>query len=1514
MSAPHPIDPDPIELTMCQAALWFGQTLDPENTTFNVCDAVEFHGAVDTERLIAAAHQAVTESDALTTRFTDAPDGWRQRPGAFRLAPPEVVDLETGDHSNALWPTVSAFAARWTGAAHDLSAEPGIAHWIVRAGGRTLWVLAAHHALIDAYGLSAVFTRGADLYRRSAGADRGPDRPLADIAEVVAADLEYLDSTRCAEDAAFWDEQLRGTATGAAAQQARAARSARATIAPIEGDWTSQITAATAAFEARRTGRDRVNLGFLLMNRLGLPAARVPTSAVNLVPLVVPTAAGDTVAQLVAATTAAMREAGRHQRYRGPRVGDGTLTSGFTRHAGRVVNVKPFATTLDFAGVPATVHSVERGPVQDYSITVARDADGRPEVILDADAAIYDDDALGRLLDEVCTFFGRFTAPENADLPIARLPLISRNQRAAVAALGDGGPNPEGATSLIELFAGHAADRPDEPAVVAHDGTLTFAELAARAGRVHAVLAAHGIGPEDRVAIVAESSAAAVAAVLGCWRAGAAYVPVDPGYPAERIAHVLTDSAPRAILTAPEARPALDDAVARGLVAPGTPILPLTPPTTGDPGPAPLRPHPDTAAYVLYTSGSTGRPKGVVVSHRAVATLLGSHRRHAMLPGRKRRVFSAHTLSFDSSVANLMWMCDGHTLHMIDRADVTDAALVVDYVRRHRIDYLDAVPVLLDEYVRAGLVETAPGRHCPESLSTGGEAFPPRLWTELTERTDLRVHNMYGPTEVTVDSAFGFAADTPLPSIGGPSLGARAHVLDRHLQPVAEGRTGELYLSSAQLARGYLGRPGLTAERFVADPFDAAGGRLYRTGDLVRWNAFGGLDYLGRADDQIQLAGFRIEFGEVEALVARAADGLGLSAEQVVADVRVSSSGTRRLVGYLTGVPEAHFAALRTAVAAAAPAHLVPAVFVAVDEIPLSPNGKTDRAALPDPWAGLPARAAGPTGAGTLTGVIAELLDLSEVSDDDDFFSLGGDSIIAIQLTSRARALGLAITPRQVFELRTPRALTAAAADSAESAPTADPAEAYGELPPTPLMRRVLRGGRIAGFAQIRVLALPAGTDRELLAEAINATARRHPVLSARLDGEALTVPAPDSAPTVEVTEHRLDAGGDGDVSAQITRLATAAAAQIRLDRPGLLRALLVRELPADGGDALILVIHHLAVDGVSWRILVEDLRTAYAQVCAARPAQLDPEGTSFRGWARALADRAADPALTGTWEHPGGPGELTVGPLDPDRDTAGATAHLELTLPAAAVTDLPELYRTGPTEILLATFAAAVGAVLSDPADEAARRLFVDVEGHGRDETLVPGADLARTVGWFTAFWPVPIALPGTVADSTADARSALDSLIKQVKETLAAAPHSGLDYGLAAELAPGAPRRTPAPVLFNYLGRLTTGEGTAPFSALWPQRPLLVVRDPAMPLSHPLECNAIAVAGETGLEVRAELSWAPALLTAGRAAAIGERWQQLLTLLAEAPTEIGGATPSDFLVDDLTQDEVDEFADLFG
>ncbi|MFF1924534.1 amino acid adenylation domain-containing protein [Streptomyces sp. NPDC058221] len=613
-----------------------------------------------------------------------------------------------------------------------------------------------------------------------------------------------------------------------------------------------------------------------------------------------------------------------------------------------------------------------------------------------------------------------------------------RAATADIAAHASTGPvRPVPGTLLPDLFGAAAAARADATALVAPDATYTYGELHARVQRLARRLLAEGVGAEDLVAVLLPRTADSVVALLAVLTAGATYVPVDSGYPEKRIAGMLADARPRLLLTARDLSARLaPDVPALCLDDPGsaaaTDALPSGP--VGDAERTrPLTPH--DAAYVLFTSGSTGRPKGVVVEHRSLMNLLASHRELFFGPATRHigreRLCVAHTAaqSFDAAWDPVLWLFDGHELHLVDDTVRKDPSLLVRHITEHRVDVVETTPTLAEQLDRSGLFTTGLP-HRLGVLALGGEAIGPAQWDRLRALPNLLALNLYGPSECTVDAFVAPLAEYPSPTIGRvPVLNTRAYVLDERGRPCAAGETGELHLAGAGVARGYHGRPDLTAERFVTDPLGPDGARMYRTGDLVKQSPDGTLVFVGRADGQVKLRGQRLELGEVEqALLGNA------RVAHCAVLLHGETSGTQHLVAYVVGddcVPEE----LRAYAAESLAAYMVPSVVIVLDALPLSPNGKLDRLALPAPDFG--ARAGGgreprTPGEKLLCRLFVDILGIGDADGagpEDDFFQRGGDSMGAIRLVAAAREEGLTLRLQDVFDHRTAEALAAFVAD-----------------------------------------------------------------------------------------------------------------------------------------------------------------------------------------------------------------------------------------------------------------------------------------------------------------------------------------------------------------------------------------------------------------------------------------------------------------------------------------------------
>ena len=796
--------------------------------------------------------------------------------------------------------------------------------------------------------------------------------------------------------------------------------------------------------------------------------------------------------------------------------------------------------------------------------------------------------------------------------------------------------------------------------------------------------------------------------------------------------------------------------------------------------------------------------------------------------------------------------------------------------------------------------------------------------------------NLYGPTEATIQVTSWSLDDTNLGSaavpIGRPIWNTRVYVLDGGLEPVPAGVCGELYVAGWGLARGYVGRAGLTAERFVADRFGPAGSRMYRTGDLARWRGDGVLEFLGRSDAQVKVRGFRIEPGEIEAALV----GHGGVAQAAVI-AREDGPGGKRLVGYVVAAGDAVLdaALLRAHLGERLPEHMVPSAFVVLERLPLTPNGKLDRRALPAPEQRLGSvrRLPRTPQEEILCALFAEVLGLEGVGIDDNFFALGGDSIMSIQLVSRARKAGLVITPRAVFQHQTVAALSAAAADLIleQASPAVD--IATGPLPPTPIMRWLLeRGGPIDRFCQAMLLRVPAAVQGDHLIGALQSLLDHHDALRLRLSaaegsaGWSLEV-APPGAVAAGDCVRRIDVCGLDDEG---LRACIAEAAQAAEGRLAPAAGVMVQAVWFDAGEQaagrLLLTIHHLAVDGVSWRILVPELAAAWAAIAHGRVPSLPPRGTSFRGWAQRLALQAQDAERVGElgfWSGMLSQPSLALvdGALDPARDISGTAGHLTLMLPAAItgalLTRVPAAFHGGINDVLLTGLVVAIADWCRRRGRGASPAVLLDLEGHGREEVFAD-VDLSRTVGWFTSLFPVRLDPGALDVEEAMAGGGALGRVLKLIKEQLHALPDNGLGYGLLHYLNPQTAARLAgfaAPQIgFNYLGRFA-----APAAADWAvagEAVKLGAGDWAMPLPHGLEVNALTLDDREGPRLTANWSWAPALVSEAEIRDLAERWFAALEALVRhvAAPGAGGRTPSDLPLVALTQAEIEGLESRYG
>ncbi|ORV12528.1 hypothetical protein AWB95_12735 [Mycobacterium celatum] len=1115
---------------------------------------------------------------------------------------------------------------------------------------------------------------------------------------------------------------------------------------------------------------------------------------------------------------------------------------------------------------------------------------------------VFDEASIETLIERLGRVLVAMTAEPTRSL--SSIDLLDADEHARLDEIGNRAtltrPAPSSA-SVPVLFAAQVDRTPDEVAVTFDGVSMTYRELDEASNRLARLLAGRGVGAGQRVALLFSRSAEAIVAIMAVLKTGAAYLPIDPVMPGTRMQFMLADAAPIAAITTADLRSRLEGY--------DLPVVDINDPAVdAQPGTALPAPSPDDIAYLIYTSGTTGLPKGVAVAHRNVTQLLDALDTELELsPGQAWS--QCHSLAFDFSV----WEIFGALLHG-GRVVVVPDAVVRSPEDLHALLVAEQVNILSQTpsafYALQTADELAPelGRQLKlEAVVFGGEALEPqRLRTWLDNHPGLpRMINMYGITETTVHASFRQIGDADVVSNASPIGVPLAHlgffVLDGWMRPVPVGVVGELYVAGGGVACGYVGRAALTATRFAACPFGAPGTRMYRTGDLVSWGADGQLRYVGRADEQVKIRGYRIELGDVQAALA-GCEGV----QQAAVIAREDHPGDKRLVGYVTGTVDA--VAVRSAVAERLPAYMVPAAVVVMEALPLTPNGKLDTRALPAPeyQSGDRYRAPADVTEQILAGIYAEVLGLEQVSVDESFFELGGDSILSMQVVARARAAGLVCRPRDIFvEQTVARLARVARVADGESVPLDD---GSGQVAATPIMRWLhSMDGAVEQFNQTMLLQAPAGATEADVVVLLQALLDRHAVLRARSTDDGLTVPAPGSVDAGDCVQ-TVDALSDEVLVAARARLNPAVGV--------MLSALWVAPT-----EQLVLIVHHLAVDGVSWRILLEDLNIGWAQQRGEQPVVLPATGTSFARWASLLAEHARQPQVmeqAEVWRQVAA-APPALPPVRPHLDTFATAGHLTASLDVETTRmllgEVPAAFHAGVHDILLIAFALAWAEFLGNPSAP----IGIDVEGHGRHEELAADVDLSRTVGWFTTKYPVSLAVDGLGWAQVMAGEAGLGSLIKDAKEQLRALPDA-LSYGVLRYLNPAVDLDVADPPIgFNYLGRLGVA-GTDKSNDGWRicQDGGAAVTGAAtavpMALAHTVELNAGTVETDSGPQLHADWMWAPSALDDAEANRLSRLWFEALAgICAHVRAGGGGLTPSDIVPARLSQQQIDELARRF-
>ena len=1386
-SAPVEQTEETFALTPAQRQLWALARLHPNGAlAYKMGFGLLLRGELDVARLEQAIATLVARHDALRTRFE--PDALAQRVTHEPAAPPEFVDFsQYGQRERQ--DRIDRWFSEKNARPMELDRGPLFTVAVLREESRRhVLVVSVHHAISDGWSVANLVSELAALYE-----GRALEPVPMQFREYAAWQSTFLRGDECKRQEAYWLAELAESPAQLALPYDR----------PRHGERTYRAARETLVLAAEETraikqfaARERCTLFIALYAAYGALLQRW-TQATDLVvglsasgrgcagsdglvgycthvlPVRLEIDAQASFAEHLAVVKKKLASAYEHQDYPFASLLE-RLQNGRDKSQVPLVSAtfnldKP--TKLPAMGsveLDAFSHPVHFSDIE-LMVNVI-DLGDRLVIDCDYSTDLFDAETIARYLESYRLLVaGAFADPHQR---IAHLPVQSEEE---LEALADSETPQSDLECVHETIARRAAEQPDAIAIVCEQRQLTYAELDARANRIAHRLVADGVNGGDLVGVRLEPSIDLVAALLGVLKAGGAYVPIDPTYPEQRIAMLLEDAQPKVVITE-ETLADLDR-------------YPQTAP--------PVSVGLDALAYVIYTSGSTGKPKGVLVQHDNLAQLFVAARRDFAFDASDVWTLF-HSFTFDFSVWEIFGaLVHGARLVVVPYWLARDPSRFLNLVREAGVTVLNQTPSAFRQFIAADEASDAREALPLRYVIFGGEALEPsmlRPWFERHGDVAPKLVNMYGITETTVhvtyrllDAAF---ASGHASRIGKPLAGVSAYVLDRWMQPLPRGVAGELYVGGAGVARGYLNQDALTRERFVRNPFGA--GRLYRSGDLARITNDGELEYLGRGDEQVKVRGFRIELGEIEAV---------LRAHPAVRDAIVmrcdAPSGAPYLAAYVVSTTTQIVAAeLREFVASRLPEYMVPSAYLAIDAIPLTRNGKIDRAALPDPMASSlgDAPEAAPRDAieEQLSRIWAEVLGRDRVGIFENFFELGGDSIVGMQVSARAAAAGIPITLRDLHLHPTVAALARIAASGHRQNTSVASGDGEALLP---IQRWFLESAQPhpERHQMTLVLEVEPSVDAAQLGRAFDAVIAHHDALRAGFTQAGATwkptverVVPPVSVQTIDVR------GASGDErNLTIARVGNELASAMRMEAPPLLRAALF-----DAGAMswrLLIAVHHLAIDGVSWRILLDDLQSAYAQLARGTQPALPPVTLPPQAWAAAIDRAVGEGRFAGdvaAWRA-----QSTGGVVRPDFDapdsanTVAAQAILSLELDAVQTAAfLASSSHARPDELLLAAFATGARN------DRTSDALVIDLETHGREPLDGETVDLSRSIGWFTAFYPVRIEIR-----EGDDARA----LLRAVQAARERAPERKLGYlALRAhgEALAGAPA---ASVLFNYLGQ---------------------------------------------------------------------------------------------------------------
>lgn len=1422
-----PGSPESTNLTKNQLLMWMDQKSRPDVPLYNIPITYYIAGKIDPGHFQKAFQALLDRSDTLRIVIEEKCGVPRQR--VLEKFPYTVEYLDFSGHSTPA-AALDAWVRERCVIPFNLAGRLFDCALLKLADDQFVWYWNKHHLIIDGLSDSLLYQRLSELYERSlAGRLEGIDG-YPGFMEYVENERQYRRSEQYREAERYWKEKLsapveplRFFGKSLLQESSRVAtilcdlgkdRTARIKALAEEKDFSSFslnlsifniFSAFLFAFLYRMSGNRRLSIGVPFHNRHSGRLREIVGLLMEVAPLHVEISGEDTLLSLVNKVKDEMSVVRQHCRY--------SPGNPLNNRAYEVVLNFHKASYEDFAHLPAQTKWHHSGYERDVLAFHINDfmQEGRFVIECEFNCEIFDAEQQAQTISHFLNLVDSFL--ENRNQKIDQISLLSPEQKRHIL---EDFNRAEAAFPVeqivIQMFEARAQKTPDHIAVVYGGESLTYRELNIRSNQLAHHLRSLGVGAETLVGICLERSLEMIVGLLGILKAGGAYVPLDPLFPKERLSYMLQDTHAPVLLTQKRLLANLPDYPCKiVLLDQNWPVIEQAGNNNPD-----LAALPENLAYVIYTSGSTGKPKGVMIQHRSLANYTEvAATRYAIQP--QDRALQFASINFDASAEEIYpALARGAALFLRNEAMIGSAALFLQTCREWEITVLNLPTAYWHALVNGIDAENLLFPPSVRLVIIGGEkALPGHLdtWQKHIDQ-NVRLMNTYGPTESTIVATMGelTGQESGLRVqqeliIGSPVGNVQVYVLDSHLQPVPAGVAGELHIGGAGLARGYLNDPQSTAEKFIPNPFSKAPGeRLYKTGDLVRWRRDGSLEFVGRGDQQVKIRGFRIEPGEIETVLNKFP---GVKESLVV--VKEPVPNHQRLVAYLVmdskeASPDGK---LRGFLKEKLPDYMTPSAFVRLNALPLTPNGKIDSRALPNPdWSNTEPNnafeAPRTSVEKTLADIWARVLQVERVGLQDNFFELGGDSILSIQVIAKANQAGILLSLADLMRYQTIAELAAVAGQGRYI--EAEQGIVRGPVPFTPYQHWFFEQNlpdphhwNMAILLEIREK-----LQDELVPEVLRHLTLHHDALRLRFfregSGWRQINAGADEAEAAQFVRLDLSALSPAEQEKALAEAAEEQQAGLNLAGGPLLRFVLF-ECGTSQRNRLLIIVHHMVMDGISFRILLEDFETAYRQLSEGKAISLPPKTTSYQQWAERLAEDARSDSLAREMAYWSGGYGREIPPVPVDypggANTTASTQSVRVCLSSGETQTLlqetPAAYNTQINDVLLTALALAFSSWTGSKA------LLFDLEGHGRED-IIAGVDLSRTVGCFTSLFPVILDIGNAVDPG---------SRIKLVKESLRSIPNKGIGYGILRYLCnrPEIPQKLKAlpqaEVSFNYLGQ---------------------------------------------------------------------------------------------------------------